>query len=344
MVRQFSWRTGVALLAIGWMAGQWNAGRGADTTGLVFAQAGATEGEVVRAARLVSPSVVSIQSGNGRRNASGTGFIVRADGLILTNDHVVGENSEVSVTLSDRGKRLTGRVLGTDPDVDTALVKVDARDLPVAPLGDSDQVEVGQTAIAIGNPLGFLTRTVTVGVISGQNRRLGGRTSELDNLIQTDAAINPGNSGGPLLDSRGRVIGINNAVVQPSFGGGGLGFAVPINSARDVMESLLRSGRVQRPWLGIEYQEIAPDVASDARFAVSEGARVTTVVPGSPADRAGLQPDDIIVRADGRPITTGNLRAALRHAGIGRPLSLEVQRGSRRLTLTPHLTDEPRGS
>jgi len=333
-----------ALLAVGWMVGQWNAGRGGGTSGLVFAQGEASEGEIVRAARLVSPSVVSIRSGTGRSRGSGTGFIVRSDGLILTNDHVVAGNSEVTVTLADGMKRYTGRVIGTDPDVDTALVKIDARGLPEAPLGDSDQVQVGQTAIAIGNPLGYLTGTVTVGVVSGRNRRIGGRSSEMDNLIQTDAAINPGNSGGPLLDSHGRVIGINNAVVQPPYGGGGLGFAVPINSAHDVMESLLRNGRVERPWLGIEYQEITPEVASELNLKVTEGARVAQVVPDSPAARAGLQTDDIIVRVDGRPLSSGNLRAALRHAGIGKALPLEVQRGSRRLTVTPRPTDEPRGS
>jgi serine protease Do len=285
--------------------------------------------------------VVSIRGAAGRGRGSGTGFIVRSDGLILTNEHVVGGASEVTVTLADRGRRLTGRVLGTDPEVDTALVKVDARDLPAAPLGDSDQIEVGQTAIAIGNPLGFLTRTVTVGVVSGLNRRLDGRSSELNNLIQTDAAINPGNSGGPLLDSRGRVIGINNAIMQAPTGGGGLGFAVPINSARDTMESILRNGRVQRPWLGIEYQEITQEIASELNLAVSEGARVMEVVPNSPAERAGLRRDDIIIRADSRPITTGNLRAALRRAGVGQSLALEVQRGSRRFTLTARLTEAP---
>src|SRR5262249_8417422 len=137
------------------------------------------------------------------------------------------------------------RVLGTDPDVDTAVLKISARGLPAAPLGDSDRLDVGQTAIAIGNPLGF-QRTVTVGVVSALGRRLG-RRSPMSNLIQTDAAINPGNSGGPLVDSRGRVIGINNAVVTPPYGGGGLGFAVPINSAREAMDHILRADRDRSP-------------------------------------------------------------------------------------------------
>jgi S1-C subfamily serine protease len=338
MVRQASWKLYVALLAAGWFAGQWSAERGRRGDDLVFAQTGASESEVVRAARTVSPSVVSVRAGEGRGSGSGSGFIVRSDGLILTNDHVVSGRSEVEVTLAD-GKRHTARVLGTDPDVDTALLKISATGLPEAALGDSDRVEVGQTAIAIGNPFG-LPRTVTVGVVSALNRRPN-RRSEVSNLIQTDAAINPGNSGGPLLDSRGRVIGINNSVIQGRFGGGGLGFAVPINSAREVMDGILRNGRVRRPWLGIVYQEITPEVASEFGLPVREGARVTEVAANSPAERAGLQTNDIIVRAEGQPITGGSLRATLRRLGIGQSLSIELLRGSRRLTVTARLAEEP---
>jgi serine protease DegQ len=344
MVQKFSGQAAVALLVAGWVAGQWSAGRG-NNSGIVLAQGGPAEQEVIRAARAVSPSVVSVRGGRGRGRGLGSGFIVRSDGLILTNAHVVSGSEEVSVTLAD-GRRAPGRVLGSDPDVDTALVKIDrVSGLPEVRLGDSDVVEVGQTAIAIGNPLG-LERTVTVGVVSALHRQLESR-STLDNLIQTDAAINPGNSGGPLVDSRGRVIGINNAVIQPPYGGGGLSFAVPINTAREVMQSYLRTGRVtpaseERPWLGIEYREITPEVAEAYDLPASQGARVGTVLSGSPAERAGIREGDIIVSVNGRPVTPGALRAEIRRVGIGRSISLVVQRGSRRLTVAPHLTEVPR--
>ncbi len=344
MVRTFSGQTAVALLVVGWLAGQWNAGRGA-ASGIVLAQGGASEQEVVRAARAVSPSVVSVRGGRGRGRGLGSGVIVRSDGLILTNDHVVSGSDEVTVTLAD-GRRLSGRVLGTDSDVDTALVKLDrVSGLPEAHLGDSDALEVGQTAIAIGNPLG-LDRTVTVGVVSALHRQLDDR-SMLDNLIQTDAAINPGNSGGPLVDSRGRVIGINNAVIQPPFGIGGLGFAVPINTARAVMQGYLRTGHVtpastDRAWLGIEYREITPEIAEAYNLPASQGARVANVLVDSPAARAGVHEGDMIVSVNGRPVTPGALRAEIQRAGVGRSLSLVVQRGSRRITLTPRLAELPR--
>jgi S1-C subfamily serine protease len=331
---------------VGWLAGQWSAGRGVGTgADVVFAQAGPAEQEVVRAARAVSPSVVSVRGGRGRGRGLGSGFIVRSDGLVLTNAHVVSGSDEVSLTLAD-GRRVTGRVLGADPDVDTALVKIDrVSGLPEARLGDSDLVEVGQTAIAIGNPLG-LERTVTMGVVSALHRQLSGRQT-LDNLIQTDAAINPGNSGGPLVDSRGRVIGINNAVIQPPYGSGGLSFAVPINTAREVMQGYLRTGQVtpasvDRPWLGIEYREITPEVAAAYDLSASQGARVASVLPGSPAERAGIHEGDIIVSVNGRPVTPGALRAEIRRAGIGRSISLVLQRGSRRVTVAPRLVTVPR--
>jgi S1-C subfamily serine protease len=328
----------VALVAAGWLGGHWSAGRGIESSGIVFAQGGASESEIIRAARTASAAVVSVSRGSGRGRGVGSGFIVRSDGLILTNSHVVGDSQEVQVTLAD-GKRHPGRVIGTDPDVDTALVKINAQNLPQVQLGDSDRVEVGQTAIAIGNPLGF-QRTVTVGVVSALNRQLD-RSSVLRNLIQTDAAINPGNSGGPLVDSRGRVIGVNNAVVTPSYGGGGLGFAIPINTAHEVMNTVLRSGRIQRPWLGISYMELSSLIAAEFKLPISEGARVMEVVAGGPAERAGIREEDIIVRVDGQPFTNSNLRAALRRTGIGKPLAIELLRGERRMTVNVRPAEEP---
>jgi S1-C subfamily serine protease len=331
MRRRWNWRDAVALVTVGWLIGQWTGGIGGNTPTVVHAQGGSSEQEVVRAVRRVSNTVVSVRRSGGR--GLGSGLIVRPDGLVITNEHVVQGQTEVSITLAD-GSRHTARRLGADSAADIALLKIDGvRGLPVAELGDSDLLEVGQTAIAVGNPLD-LGRTVTVGVVSALNRQLPGRQPDADTLIQTDAAINPGNSGGPLVDSRGRVIGINNAVIQPRYGGGGLGFAVPVNRARQVMQGILQPGSVTRPWIGIRYQEITPRMAEEFDLPVSQGARVMEVTPGSPAERGGLREGDIIVSVDGQQATAGVLPASLRRAGVGRPLALVVQRGRQRLNLT----------
>jgi serine protease Do len=267
------------------------------------------ESAVIQVARLVMPTVVGISAGGG----AGSGVIIRADGVILTNAHVTGNAQQVRVGLAD-GRQLTGRVLGRDQSIDIAVVQVDASDLPVAPLGDSDLLEPGQAAIAIGNPAGF-ERTVTTGVISGVNRALG---AGLEELIQTDAAINPGNSGGPLLDSSGRVVGINTAVLR---GGGnfvGLGFAVPINLARNIAEQLLTTGTIRRAFLGVTYQEITPEIARRFNIPVQQGLILMTVAAGSPAARAGLRQGDVVTQVDQTPLTRGgDLRRILRERSAG---------------------------
>jgi serine protease Do len=271
-----------------------------------------------------------------QEGGSGSGVIVQSDGVILTNAHVVGMSRTVRVGLAD-GRRVEGRVVGRDPSLDVAVVRIDVPNMPVAPIGDSDRLEVGQTAIAIGNPLG-LERTVTTGVISAINRSPRGMS--LDGLIQTDAAISPGNSGGPLLDSRGRVIGINTAVIRAT-GAQGLGFAVPIKLAQNVAEQILSTGRVVRSFLGVEYRDVEPEMAEQFRLAVREGIVVAAVQSDAPADRAGIQRGDIITRIDDTPIKQGgDLRRILRDRRPGDSVRVTVVRaGDGTKTLTARLTE-----
>ncbi len=303
------------------------------TTTIAQAPFGAEEGNVVRIARQVSPAVVSVSQQEG---GSGSGVIVQPDGVILTNAHVVGMSRTVRVGLAD-GRRVEGRVVGRDASLDVAVVRIEVPNMPVAPIGDSDRLEVGQTAIAIGNPLG-LERTVTTGVISALNRSPRGIT--LDGLIQTDAAISPGNSGGPLLDSRGRVIGINTAVLS-ARGAQGLGFAVPINLARNVAEQILTTGRVVRSYLGVEYRDVEPEMAEQFRLSVREGIVVAAVEPGKPADRAGIERGDIITRIDDTPIKQGgDLRRILRDRRPGDTIRVTVMRaGEGTRTLSARLDE-----
>ena len=293
----------------------------------------ADEESVIQIARQLSAAVVSIS----HRGGSGSGVIVRSNGVMLTNAHVVGNSRTVDVGLAD-GRRLTGTVLGRDPSLDIAVVQVDAQDLPAARMGNSDELQPGQTAIAIGNPLG-LERTVTTGVVSAVNR--SPRGIMLEGLIQTDAAISPGNSGGPLLDSRGQVIGINTAVLSAP-GAQGLGFAVPINLAQDVVEQLLTTGRISRAFLGIGMADIEPEVARQFRIPVSEGIIVTTVGAGTPAARAGIVDGDIITRFGDTPIRQGgDLRRALRQRRPGDTVTITVVREGGTRTLSARLIEAP---
>ncbi len=329
---------GLALgVLIGWFAAPEGVGPPAVQAAAVTAQE-----QVIAAARNVSPTVVGVLStGPSGREGLGSGVIVQPNGLILTNNHVVANARTLRVALAD-GRELDATVVNTDPISELALIRVQATNLPVATLGDSDRLEVGQTAIAIGNPLGF-TRTVTVGVVSAVNRYLPDRRAELDNLIQTDAAINPGNSGGPLIDAQGRVIGINTLVIAGPVGAGGLGFAIPINNAKDFISSIERHGRVIRPWVGIGYQEIDREVAAQFHLPVTEGVLILNVAANSPAGRAGIQERDIIVAAEGAPVkNAGDLLHAIRRKQVGQTLAVTVVRGGRRMDMAIRLEERPR--
>ena len=292
------------------------------TNGLAIAQETTTvvrdaaESTIIRVARQATPAVVSVTA---PRVGSGSGVVISADGVILTNNHVVGNARIVEIGFVD-GRRVQGRVLGRDPALDIAVVRVAETGLIAAPLGDSDRLEVGQTAIAIGNPIG-LDRTVTTGIVSAVNR--SPRGFELGGLIQTDAPINPGNSGGPLLDSRGRVIGINSAILR---GTTGLGFAIPINLARNIAEQVIATGRITRPYLGVSTSDIDVDAARAAGIDLREGVIVRDVGPGTPADRAGIGLYDIITHLNGTPIqSTGELVRILRSRRPGEVVELTVR-------------------
>ena len=228
-----------------------------------------------------------------KQMAGGSGVIVDPKGFILTNNHVVAGAEKITVHLFD-GRDLQGTVKGTDPKTDLAVVHVEAENLPVAALGNSDTLEVGEWAIAIGSPFG-LEETVTVGVISAKGRT-GLGTGTYEDFIQTDASINPGNSGGPLVNIDGEVIGINVMIIQP---GQGIGFAIPINLAKTIMTALINQGKVVRPWMGIGLQDLTPDLIASFKLEDKEGALISQVYEGSPAEKAGLKVGDIVTEIDG---------------------------------------------
>jgi serine protease Do len=265
------------------------------------------ETAITQSVQKVGPAVVTIvgtipgqmtffgQSGD--QTVSGSGFFISAQGYILTNNHVVQGTQEVSIVLSD-GTEQKATIVGTDPYSDIAILKTDGKVPAIATLGNSDMLKSGESVIAIGSPLGNFKNTVTVGVVSATGRSMDtGLGYQIEDLIQTDAAINQGNSGGPLVNLAGEVIGINNMIVRGSGSGAiaeGLGFAIPVNTGQAVATQIIDHGYFSRPFIGISYQSISPDIASAYRLPVQWGAYVTKVVSGSPADNAGLKVDDII--------------------------------------------------
>ncbi|HZF68086.1 MAG TPA: trypsin-like peptidase domain-containing protein [Gemmatirosa sp.] len=321
---------------------------------------------IVSAVERVAPAVVTVQTetveqspvdpleylfgrggGGGRQTRAGigSGFIVRADGVIVTNAHVVSGATRVSVAMRD-GKTYSARVVGSDETNDLAVLKIDARGLPVAPLGNSNDLQIGEWAVAIGNPFGFVLGntepSVTAGVISAVGRNLVGGAEGggvYVDMIQTDAAINPGNSGGPLVNADGTVVGVNSSIYSPSGGSVGLGFAIPINRARRVAEDLLAHGEVRRPYVGLQLQ--APRT-NNPRELLTAGVVVRYVAPGSPAAQAGVRGGDVLVRVGPRTLrNVYDWEAALLDLRPGESVPLFVRRGAGEQQLALRVADLP---
>lgn len=283
------------------------------------------------------PGQMSFFGQTGDQTVSGSGFFISDQGYILTNNHVVEGTKEVNIILSD-GTEEKATIVGTDPYSDIAILKADGKVPAVASLGNSDMLKSGESVIAIGSPLGNFKNTVTVGVVSATGRSIEtGQGYQIEGLIQTDAAINQGNSGGPLVNLAGDVIGINNMIVRGSGSGAiaeGLGFAIPVNTAQAVATQILDHGYFSRPFMGISYQAISPDIASAYHLPVKWGVYVTKVVSGSPASKAGLQADDIITSLNNVKMDeTHNYLNMLYTYKPGDQVSLGVTRDAKELTL-----------
>jgi serine protease Do len=276
------------------------------------------------------------QPHNYKQHGLGSGVIVSPDGYILTNFHVVGHADEIHVTLMDK-REFTAKVVGKDQKTDLALIKINTNQpLPSAVLGDSARSEVGDWVLAIGSPFGF-NLTVTSGIISAEGRALGGN---YDNFIQTDASINPGNSGGPLFDTHGEVIGINTAIYSSTGSNAGIGFAIPIDLAKDVMQQLKAHGRVVRGWIGVEIQEVTPDLAKSFGLPAPTGALVGGVESGGPASKAGIQRGDIIIKYNGNPVHDEHeLPEMVAQTPLNKVVPIEVVRDGKRLTLQAKIAE-----
>jgi len=266
--------------------------------------------------------------------AVGSGFILSADGYIVTNNHVVEDATGIQVKLAD-GRELAAKVVGRDPKTDLALLKVEATGLPVVPVGDSNALQVGEPVMAIGNPFG-LEQTVTTGIVSATGRVIG--SGPYDNFIQTDASINPGNSGGPLINARGEVIGINTAIFSQRGGSVGIGFAVPSSLAKSVITQLVEHGKVERGWLGVSVQPLTKELAKGFKRNDAAGALVASVVAGSPAERAGVKPGDIIVEFAGKKVAkSGDLPSLVAEARVGNDVPVVVVREGKEVRLTARI-------
>jgi len=318
--------------------------------------------------RRIGPGVVNITSVVIQRDfffnpipreGAGSGSIIDAEGHILTNHHVIRDSSKLEVTLSD-GSKWKAKLVGDDPGNDLAVIKIDApRDrLTVIPMGDSSTLEVGQKVLAIGNPFG-LGQTLTTGIISSLGRSIRSESGILiEDVIQTDAAINPGNSGGPLLDSEGRIIGINSAIISPTGASVGIGFAIPVNTAKRILPELIRKGYVSYPWIGASVFPLIPEFAKSLGLKVERGAMIMEVVRGGPADRAGLKGGDrqvqvgnvlipvggdVITEFDGEKVTSSDeLIRLIRARRPGDRVALKVLRNGKFLAVNIILGERPR--
>ncbi len=269
----------------------------------------------------------------------GSGVLVSAEGYLLTNSHVVDGADDIVVTLSD-GRSASARLVGTDADSDLALLKVSLDNVPVIPFGDIAQLSVGDPVLAIGNPFN-VGETVTSGIVSALDRNQLG-LSTIENFIQTDAAINPGNSGGALVDGEGRLVGINTAIFSRSGGSMGIGFAIPVDIAREVMDSLIRDGHMTRGWIGVQPRDLTPEFADSFQLPVHEGVLVTGVLREGPAALAGLKPGDVVTAIGG--VKVSNTAQLLRAVGALKPPAravLDVQRGSEALQLSVPVARRP---
>ena len=314
------------------------------------------------AAQKAAPTVVSVVTSNSaarnpRRNdpwfryffgeqegqpqsGVGSGVIVSPEGYVLTNNHVVDHMDDIEVMLTD-GRKASAKVIGTDPDTDLAVLKVDLDRLPSITFGNSDSLQVGDAVLAIGNPFG-VGQTVTAGIVSALGRnQLGINTFE--NFIQTDAAINPGNSGGALVDVSGNLIGINSAIYSRSGGNMGIGFAIPVSTARQVMESLIRDGQVTRGWIGVEPRDLTPEMADTFNLPVKEGVLITGVLHNGPAAQGGIKPGDVVVQVGGSAVAnTTQLLNAVAALKPGDAAPVRVQRGGEVLSLNVVAAKRPK--
>src|SRR5262245_21600130 len=275
-----------------------------------------------------------------KERGQGSGVIVESNGLIVTNNHVVNKADEIRVFLSDK-REFKGKLIGTDAKTDIAVVKIEATGLSTIPLADSDQLEVGEFVLAVGSPFG-LTQSVTMGIVSSLGRASMG-IAEYEDFIQTDAAINPGNSGGALVNIRGELVGINTAIFSQSGGNMGIGFAVPSNLARSMMEQLVKTGKVVRGWLGVSIQELTPELATQFGISETKGVLVSDIMDDSPAKKAGFERADVIVEFDGKPMDSPtHLRNAVAQTPIGKKVSIRLIRDKKSRTLEVTIAEQPK--
>jgi len=274
-----------------------------------------------------------------KQQTSGSGFIIASDGYILTNNHVVEDASKITVRLADQ-REFPAKVVGTDPQSDVAIIKIEGKDLPILPLGNSDKLEVGEWVIAIGSPF-ELSQSVTVGVVSAKGRNRMGIT-DYENFIQTDAAINPGNSGGPLLNIRGEAVGMNTAIFSRSGGYMGIGFAIPINMAKSIEQQLRKSGKVTRGWLGILIQDVNEELAKSFGGKAGGGALISEVTEGSPAQKSGLLQGDIVTAINGEPVSNvADLRNRIAMTPPNTELKLHVLRDGQEKEVMVSVGEQP---